>query len=252
MTAVIWALVPPSWNPVHWAPTVRVHVFQHVPFEGLGFIERWLSARHAQLSTTRFYEDPRPPNLDAVDWLIIMGGPMSVNDLTAHPWLAAEQRCIARAVADGKVVLGVCLGAQLIASAMGASVYPNKERELGWLPIERVAEPRSGGMAGVIPDRLDVFHWHGETFDLPAQALHIARSAACENQAFAIGERVLGLQFHLEATPSSVTALIENCRGDLSPGRFVQSEEDMLRGGDRFERANAVMVSVLDHLAARP
>ena len=214
-------------------------------------IERWLNARNAQLSATRFYEDARLPDIDAVDWLIIMGGPMSVNDETAHPWLAAEQRCIARAIAEGKVVLGVCLGAQLIAGAMGASVHPNKEREIGWLPIERVANPQQGGIADILPDQVEVFHWHGETFDLPEQAVKIARSAACENQAFSIGERVLGLQFHLEATPSSVAALIENCRGEMTPGRFVQSEEEMLRDRGRFERAHTIMASLLDHLAGR-
>jgi GMP synthase-like glutamine amidotransferase len=213
-------------------------------------IERWMKARSAHLSATRFYEDPRPPDIDDIDWLIILGGPMSVNDESAYPWLGAEQRCIARAIAEGKVVLGVCLGAQLIAAAMGASVYPNEEREIGWLPVERMANAQQDGIAGIFPDRLEVFQWHGETFDLPAQALKIARSAACENQAFSIGERVLGLQFHLEATPATIEALIEHCRTEMTPGRFVQSAEEMLRDSDRFERAHTIMASVLDRLAA--
>lgn len=227
---------------------MNVHYFQHVPFEGLGTIGQWLEARSAHVSATRFYEDPRLPDARDVDWLIIMGGPMSVNDEAAHPWLRAEKRFIATAIADGKVVLGVCLGAQLIASAMGATIYPNREREIGWFPIEIVADEQQTGLARILPHRVEVFHWHGETFDLPAHALKIARSSACENQAFSIGDRVLGFQFHLEATPSSASALIENCRSEMVPGRFVQSETEITGTADRFERGNRIMAGVLDHL----
>lgn len=177
-----------------------------------------------------------------------MGGPMSVNDEAAHPWLRAEKRFIATAIADGKVVLGVCLGAQLIASAMGARIYSNREREIGWFPVETVADEQQTDLARILPHRVEVFHWHGETFDLPAPALKIARSSACENQAFSIGDRVLGFQFHLEATLSSASALIENCRSEMVPGRFVQSETEITRTADRFERVNRIMAGVLDHL----
>lgn len=230
---------------------MKVHYFQHVPFEGLGSIAGWLEARAAQVSGTKFYEQVYFPSSKEINWLIVMGGPMSVNDELAYPWLPAEKRFIAEAVAREKVVLGVCLGAQLIASAMGARIYSNPEREIGWFPIERVAGVERTPLARILPARLEVFHWHGETFDLPAGALKIARSAACENQAFSVGERVLAFQFHLETTPSSAKALIENCRNEIVPGRWVQSETEILAASNRFNQINDRMAAVLDHLAEK-
>ena len=227
---------------------MRVHYLQHVPFEGLGSIEGWLKSRRAVISVSRLYENAPLPKPDAFDWLIAMGGPMSVNDEQVYPWLHPEKRLIADAIARDMVVLGICLGAQLIASALGSSVYRNKEREIGWVPIERIAAVEST-VASVFPDRCEVFHWHGETFDLPPGAVRIARSAGCENQAFLIGERVVGLQFHLETTPSSAEALVTHCREEIVPGRFIQTEREILGSPDRFERINKIMSDLLDCLA---
>jgi GMP synthase-like glutamine amidotransferase len=224
---------------------MRVQVFQHVPFEGLGAIEPWLAARGAQIGWTRFFaNDPIPPH-DDYDWLIAMGGPMSVNDEVALPWLRDEKRAIAAAIDAGKTVLGVCLGAQLIASACGAKVFPNHEREIGWFPIERVAEPAEHPIARALPSRAEVFHWHGETFMLPRGAVHVARSEACEAQAFALGPRVVGMQFHLETTRESAAALVKNCPEDLKPGRYVQSGDEMLSSAGRFENLRAVLETLL-------
>jgi GMP synthase-like glutamine amidotransferase len=227
---------------------MRVQVFQHVPFEGLGAIEPWLAARDARIGWTRFFETPRIPALDSYDWLIVMGGPMSVNDEAALPWLRDEKRAVAAAIDAGKTVLGVCLGAQLIASALGAKVTPNREREIGWFPIERVADPAAHPIARAFPARAEVFHWHGETFELPPGALHLARSEACEMQAFALGPRVVGMQFHLETTPESAAALVRHCPEDLRPRRFVQSSDAMLRDTDRFARLRERLVALLDAL----
>jgi GMP synthase-like glutamine amidotransferase len=227
---------------------VKVHYLQHVPFEGLGSIEGWLKSRRAEVSVSRLYEDARLPKPDAFDWLIAMGGPMSVNDERVHPWLAPEKRLVADAIARDKVVLGICLGAQLIASALGSRLYRNKEREIGWFPIERIASVERG-VAAVLPERCEVFHWHGETFDLPPGAVQIARSAGCENQAFQIGERVVGLQFHLETTPASAKALVEHCGSEIVPGRFIQTDREILGSPDRFERINKLMSGLLDRLA---
>jgi len=229
---------------------VRVHVFQHVPFEGLGAIEPWLAARDASITSTRFFADPRIPAPDAYDWLIVMGGPMSVNDEIALPWLRDEKRAIDAATGAGKTVLGVCLGAQLIASARGAQVTPNREREIGWFEIERVADPATNPIARALPSRAEVFHWHGETFALPRGAVHLARSEACEAQAFALGPRVVGLQFHLETTPESAAALVRHCPEDLAAGRHVQSSDEMLRDASRFTRLHAWLDALLDALAS--
>ena len=121
---------------------MRVHCLQHVPFEGLGCIEPWLQSSGHAVTFTRFHESATLPELDHVDLLIVMGGPMSVNDEAEFPWLVQEKRFVRDAIHAGKSVLGVCLGAQLIAAAMGARVYQNHTREIGWLPVDAVPARR--------------------------------------------------------------------------------------------------------------
>ena len=228
---------------------MRAHYLQHVPFEGLGSIQTWLELHRAEITVTRLFEkEARLPDPRDIDLLIVMGGPMSVNDEELHPWLVAEKRFIAATVTEGKPVLGICLGAQLIACGLGAKVFRNLEREIGWFPIEPTSEASSSPFASIFASPMEVFHWHGETFELPPGAIHLARSAACINQAFAIGERVLGLQFHLETTSASARALVENCPGDLAPARWVQSEHEILGNEERFQRINPVINAVLDRL----
>ena len=222
---------------------LKAHWFQHVPFEGLGSIGEWLARKGARVSSTRFFERAVLPDPDDLELLIVMGGPMSVNEEDAYPWLKEEKKLIARAIHRGIAVLGICLGAQLIASALGAGVGRNEFSEIGWFAVESV-----DGGATDLPHTLEVFHWHGETFDLPQGSRHLARSEACVNQAFAFADRVLALQFHLETTRASALALVESCRADLAPGRFVQAEAAVLGTPDQFRRINAVMRSVLDRL----
>ena len=227
---------------------MRVHAFQHVRFEGLGAIEPWLEVRNASITWTRFFADPRIPAPDAYDWLIVLGGPMSVNDEALLPWLRDEKRAIAAAIDAGKTVLGICLGAQLIASARGAVVSPNREREIGWLEVERVADPAAHPIARAFPSRAEVFHWHGETFALPTGAVHLARSEACEAQAFALGPLVVGMQFHLETTAESAAALVQHCPEDLRAGRYVQSSDEMLADPARFARLHELLDTLLGAL----
>ncbi len=228
---------------------MRVHVLQHAVFEGLASIGPWLEARRARISVTRLFEEPRFPDPREIDWLVVMGGPMSVNDEEALPWLVPEKRFIAEAIACEKGVLGICLGAQLIASALGAKVRRNPQREIGWFPVEPVGASADAAFAPLFGAPLDVFHWHGETFDLPAGAVQLARSAACEQQAFSIGSRVLGLQFHLEPSLETARALALHCPADLEPGPWVQPLPEMLSDAGRFRRANRIMDVVLDRLA---
>jgi GMP synthase (glutamine-hydrolysing) len=226
---------------------MNIHYFQHVPFEGLGSIEPWLIAKSARVSATKFFEGSSLPEVQSIDWLIVMGGPMGVNDEQMYPWLHAEKKFIAEAIENGKNVLGICLGAQLIASAMGANVYPNRHREIGWFPVDSLVQQEHSGVINIFPKRMDVFHWHGDTFDLPVHATHLARSEGCENQAFCIGERIVGLQFHLEATAETVTELLEHSHRDLVAGRYVQSAAEMFSDSSRFHRINAIMDSLLEH-----
>ena len=171
---------------------------------------------------------------------------MSVNDEEQLPWLREEKRFVADAIASNKAVLGICLGSQLIASALGSRIYPGAEKEIGWFPV--FAEPAVPGTF-VFPASAEVFHWHGETFDLPAGAVHLASSAACRNQAFQIGARVIGLQFHLETTPESAEAIISNCAHELLPQRFIQTES-ALRSvpAANYAGINALMTLILEYL----
>ncbi|MBI2480305.1 MAG: amidotransferase [Planctomycetia bacterium] len=228
---------------------MRIHYLQHVPFEGLGSMQPVLLAAGHTITVSRLYEAAALPTTEQFDWLIVMGGPMGVYDEREYPWLDTEKRLIENAIEDDKIVLGVCLGAQLIASVLGASVYANSHKEIGWFPVERTAAAAASGLGGTVPASVEAFHWHGDTFDLPAGALHLARSAACENQAFVYRQRILGLQFHLETTRESAEALIENCGHELVGGPYLQSAEAMLSGDERFTRINQVMKDLLERLA---
>ncbi|UFS69948.1 type 1 glutamine amidotransferase [Geomonas sp. RF6] len=224
---------------------MRAHFLQHVPFEGLGYIGTWLEGAGAQVTGTRFFAGEPLPELEGIDLVVAMGGPMSVNDEAAFPWLAAEKAFVREAVERGTAVLGVCLGAQLIASSLGAAVYRNAQREIGWFPVS--ATPSAGAFR--FPEEAVVLHWHGETFDLPPGAVLLARSAGCEHQAFQIGERVIGLQFHLEMTPEAVESITEHCRDELVPDVYVQSEEQLKEASpERYAAGHAMMGEILSCL----
>jgi len=226
---------------------MRAHCFQHVPFEGPGSIGTWLDDGGHRITATRFFERADFPDPDMVDLLVVMGGPMSVNDGDRFPWLAPEKRFIQKLIATGKPVLGICLGAQLIASALGAAVRTNRCREIGWFPVQGVR--RDDSEVFPFPATVKVFHWHGETFDLPAGAVPLARSEGCVNQAFQVGRRVIGLQFHLETTPDLVRGLVSHCREELIPGEYVQTEEDILSAGDeKYRKINLLMKEILTFL----
>ena len=182
-----------------------IHYLQHVKFEGLGSIENWVNNAGHEIASTKLYKNETFPDIKDFHWLIIMGGPMSVHDTSIYPWLGKEKEFIRRAIDSDKTVIGICLGAQLIAEVLGSKIYPARKKEIGWHPIRK----SSSKIADVLLDNIDAFHWHGETFDLPNEAIRLASSDVCENQAFIFKERVLGLQFHLESIFTSVKELRE-------------------------------------------
>ncbi len=230
---------------------MRIHHLQHVPFEGLGSMESFFLKRGYQLSSTRFYLDNSLPAISEFDWLIVMGGPMGVHDEIQFPWLKDEKIFIRESIEAGKIVLGICLGAQLIADSLGAQVFKNQYREIGWFPIERKINSDASNLADIFPAKMEVFHWHGDTFEVPIGAKLLASSKACRNQGFILDDRVIGLQFHLETTPESAAALIQNCSAELDKSQFVQSEAEMLSNEFRFLRINGVMNSLLEKLASQ-
>lgn len=229
---------------------MRAHYFQHVPFEGLGNIELWLVSNGFELDGTQLYQTTDFPDYNEVDLLVIMGGPMSVNDEAEHPWLIAEKHYIRSAIEHGIPVLGVCLGAQLIANAMGARVYQNHEREIGWFPVQGVAAEFISTFE--FPAATDVFHWHGETFELPPGAVRLAGSEGCVNQAFQMGTSVIGLQFHLETTPASAREMVANGRDELTPSRYVQTADEILSvETEKYQVIHRLMEDLLLFLTKR-
>jgi GMP synthase-like glutamine amidotransferase len=179
-------------------------IFRHVACEGPGYFAEFLADREVPFRLVCIDRDePVPERPDGVSALVFMGGPMSVND--PLPWLQQELALARRAAERGLPMLGHCLGAQLLARALGGTVGANPVREIGWWPVEvapgAAADPRLGGLDG----RFEVFHWHGETFTLPPGADLLLRNDHCEHQAFARGA-VLGLQFHVEVTADMVEA----------------------------------------------
>ena len=195
---------------------MRVVALRHVPFEGLGHIQPILEERGFAIEFADLYRsDAQPPEAATAAGLIFMGGPMSVND--GLPYLEQEIEYIQRAANAGQPVLGVCLGAQLAAKALGARVYRNPVSEIGWFTVRPTSAAREDSLFRDFRDTETVFHWHGETFDLPASGTLLACSERCRNQAFRLGSCIYGLQFHLEVTPEMIADWCQqdaNC-GDL-------------------------------------
>lgn len=177
----------------------KLVVFQHVAHEPLGTLHPLLTSAGFKLSYVNFGRHPdAQPSLDGCHGLIVLGGPMSVNDTDRLPHLITEMKLIEAALRKNLPVLGICLGAQLIAKILGAAVYPNKEKEIGWYDVSPTDEAAGDPLLGVFRKTEKIFQWHGDTFDIPRSTLHLAFSALCAHQAFRYGTNVYGLQFHLE------------------------------------------------------
>jgi len=228
---------------------VRIHALQHVAFEGLGHIGHWVEKQGYPLSMTRLYAGDPLPTLADFDRLVIMGGPMNIYEDGQYPWLAGERALIREAIAAGKSAVGICLGAQLLADALGSPVVAGRHKEIGWLPIRLTDAGKQSALWAGLPDQPVVFHWHGDTFAIPAGAIHLAESAGCVSQAFVYDNRILGLQFHLESTPDTVRQIVSHCGHELVPSPFVQSAVEIFRDGpDHFPVINRMLETLLTRL----
>lgn len=230
---------------------MRIHYLQHEPFEGPGSIGHWAEKKGHALTATMLYLDEPTPSPGDIDMLVIMGGGMNIYEEEKFPWLVREKQFIGEVIRSGKPVLGICLGAQLIADVLGGKVTHNALKEIGWFSVELTAAAQSSPLFGFLPPRFDVFHWHGDTFALPPGATHLARSMACENQAFVFDGRVVGLQFHLEFTQESLDAIVAASPAELVPAPFVQTPTEMLRPPEVFQKTNEAMFGLLERLVAK-
>lgn len=175
----------------------------HDAGEGAGLIAEILKERGIAFQPVHLYRgEGLPRDTSDLEGLVVMGGPMSVDEGDLYPFLLPELQLIEKVVSEKKPILGVCLGSQLIAKALGSRVFANKHREVGWHPISMTPAAKTDPYFSQFPETVTVLHWHGDTFDLPTGAVLLAKSAKCENQAFRWGENVYALQFHVEATPA--------------------------------------------------
>ena len=228
---------------------MRLHCLQHVAFEDLAAIAPWAQGRGWTITTTHLHAGQSLPAVDDLDWLVVMGGPMNIFEEDRHPWLAAEKHFIRRAVAAGKTVLGICLGAQLIADVLGAAVARGRHPEIGWFPVVKDAQADRSAVGRALPARFTAFHWHGDRFELPRGAVSLGSSAACECQGFVYAERVVALQFHLETTADSAAALVRHCGHEIGDGPYEQPAAELLAGSGPFDALHTCLVSVLEALA---
>jgi len=226
---------------------MRIVVLQHVPFETPGAILDWARRVGAHIDTIHLYERDALPSPENADLIVVMGGPMSANDDGSFPWMSRELEFIESSVAQGVKILGICLGAQLLARVLGARVYAGEEREVGWHEITS-GEDFDGSLFDVAGEGAGfgkVLHWHGETFDLPAGARHLFRSRAYEHQGFQFDQHVLGLQFHMEMTPSILMDVATMCSDDLEPGKYVQGRSEILSANQPYVACSRYLERVL-------
>ena len=225
---------------------MKLLVLQHVAFEGPAVICTWAEQKKQPLTRLFCAQESHFPTLDSFDALIIMGGPMSVND--DLDWINSELNFISQSIEANKPVLGICLGAQLIAKALGAPVTKNAVKEIGWFDVTRTAlAPPKHWAHGVLPETFHPLHWHGDTFAIPQGATQCFRSANCENQAFYYGDNVLGLQFHIEFDHATASRVAEECGEELNHGgEFVQSRAEILNADAHFIKANALIFKLME------
>lgn len=203
----------------------RLLILQHLPHEGAGSILDWAVERGHETATMLVPSNKEPfPLPDSFDVLLILGGIMAVYEEEYYAWMKAEKAFIKSAVEANKTVIGICLGSQLLAEALGAKVYPHTEKEIGFFPVYKTEAGRGEEAIAVVPNEWWVFHWHGDTFDLPQGAMHLFRSSACANQAFRKG-KCWGFQFHPEINEDLLDGMITFEPDELTGKNFVQTAD---------------------------
>ncbi len=225
-----------------------VLIVTHVPFEGPGAIADWIDRKGLNSELCPWYEEPvvKPPEAYAA--IVIMGGPMNVYDTDLYPWLHSELDYLKRAIASSVPMLGICLGSQLLALALGANVTRNTYKEIGWFEVTRHPLAESSPVLQDLPETFLTMHWHGDTFSFPVDAIPVASSEACQNQGFVWQNRVIGLQFHPEFTESGLQSIIDQCRDELMQDPYIQSEQQILANSHLLPEQHEMLFRLLDRL----
>ncbi|OOC62664.1 type 1 glutamine amidotransferase [Paenibacillus ihbetae] len=225
---------------------MKVLLFRHFAFDDPSAIIQWAEQSGNEVSVREPEFGIHQEWLEALDLLVILGGPMSVYQESEYPWLVEEKAFVKSAIDKGKKVLGICLGAQMIAEVLGASVYPARQKEIGWHRMYRTRQLHP--WLAHFPEEFESFSWHGDTFDLPATARLLVSSAACENQAFAVGEHVMGLQFHLETTSECIDGMLANWSHEIWEAPYIQNEILIRSGTAQIAITRMLLWGILDQI----
>lgn len=233
---------------------MRVLILQHYPDEGAGTLASFLEARKWELETLALYDGARfPEDLTPYQAIIAMGGPMGVHDDNEYPFLRDEDRFLKRAIAEQVPLLGICLGSQLLAKALGARVYQNPTKEIGWYTVDLSTDGQIDPLFSGLSSPLQIFQWHGDAFDMPPRAVRLASSPLCANQAFRYGQFVYALLFHVELTPEMIRRWFEvfendlaNVRNHTDPNQIIS---DIPRYFETYQKVRQqIFTNLVNHL----
>ncbi len=226
---------------------MKIHSIEHESFEGLANIEIWAKKKGHSISKTLLFKNENLPDMNDFDWLIIMGGSMNIYEEKKYPWLLAEKDFIGKAIDSKKIVLGICLGSQLITDVLGGRVSKNTFSEIGWFPVTLTPEARKSPVFRDIPLEFTAFHWHEDTFEIPPGAMRIAKSEGCQNQAFESG-RVIGLQFHLEYSGKSIDLMFRHFGNSIPEGKYIQRSDEIISQFSMVENTTVILNTLLDNI----
>ena len=222
---------------------MRVHVLQNEDKEFIGSMKSWFEDKGYVVNTTHVYAGDPLPGVDEFDWLIIMGGSMSVYETDRYPWIEKTKQLIKDTISLEKRVLGICLGGQLIASASGAKVYANSAKEIGWFPIMKTDE-----IAAWLPDDSELLCWHGDCFEFPVGATPFAHTEITPCQGFTLNPKVWALQFHLEVDEETPEIFLGASGGDIGTGPYIQSYAEISEAHLNINRSRDIMHALLEQI----
>lgn len=227
---------------------MNILFLQHDPLDGPGALLEWAGERGYSVAFCLICKGEALPPLDSFDLLVSLGGPMGAYEEKKHPWLIVEKAYLREAYAAKKKILGLCLGCQLLADALGGKAFRHTLKEFGWQPIIPTEEGREWLSFEDLESSFRAFQWHGDTYSLPPNAVQLARNNACEQQAFLIGNQVLGLQFHLEWTEAMMRDALADPGVPLNmiPSPTVQTPEEILSDLTLFESGKQRFFALMD------
>lgn len=227
----------------------KIHFLQHVPFETPGYLETLATIHGCSTSTTCTWEQTAFPDPSEIELLIILGGPMNIYEHDRYPWLMEETKFITKAMKADIKIIGICLGSQLLADVLGATVIKNRYKEIGWFPVKLSQDALDSPLLKDFPEQPTPFHWHGDTYPIPPGAIRLGSSEACDNQGFIFDDRIAALQFHLEMAPHNLQSLVQNCGNELKEDDFIQTADTIRAESEKYmELSNYLMKQLFSNI----